>query len=428
MAITILDLPFEVLILISQQIEAFHDKVNFARSHPKLWNVFAYHHRKNVQNEITFTNNEEFKYMITHFDFILEWWGSSVISIKNPYNDVESGDLLEMAAKFCPNLKHIQFVIHGDNLRKVEQCVSKCEMLNEIELRIEYPFNWNYTPENDYHLDKVIKSLQSLTNLRYINFGSHALKKDERTKLNDLVQLDELQIGPIQADEVDDLTSLLGHLIVLRIKYYPDTKTLSKLAKYCGNLQKLSLEDYDNRSYMLEFSRKWRIPYFPKLTYLHIFKGTARSDFLYHLDSRYNNQLKVLNIPCLRMRKREIKRVSEFKVLKELFCTEIQKKSIDVLVKMQLERIDYWNSMKSEFHVLRLVKESTYLTSMRCSIRNWNKKFFCDFLDILERKGFQADRPFQLDILFIQNDDLKKEFIVEFTSIPNSNLMSLRLI
>jgi len=142
-------------------------------------------------------------------------------------------------------------------------------------------------------------------------------------QLNKLIQLEELKIGPIQAGDVDDLSNLLGHLRELIIEYYPDTNTLSRLAEHCTKLEKLSLEDYNNRSFHKDFYSMWRIAYFPKLTYLHIFKGSCQNPFLCHLDSRYNDQLQVLNTPCLTMGKKEIARIADLRALKELFCADI---------------------------------------------------------------------------------------------------------
>jgi len=226
--------------------------------------------------------------------------------------------------------------------------------------------------------------------------------------------LEELKIGPIEDSEVDDLSTLLGYLRALIIEYYPDTKTISRLAKHCINLEKLSLEDYNNRSFMPDFFQKWRIAYFQKLTYLHIFKGSSQNPFLCHLDERYNDQLQVLNIPCLTMREKEIARIADLRALKELFCMDIVPSSIDVLVKMQLEHIHYWDSKTLfKFHLLRLVKECSSLKNLRCACRDIDKEFISELLDILKAKGFQPDEPFHLkNVTYIQHK-INKDLLIE---------------
>lgn len=426
MEVNILDLHFDILICICQQLETFCDKKNFARSHPKLWNVFAYVNRNDVQSVVNFEDNEE--EIINHWDFILEWWGSSVIKIYNKYNYIDSGDLLEIAAKFCPNLEFITLVIKEGNIKRVEENLPKLKQLTDIRMRIDFLRlrKNNYTSEVD--VAYLIELMQSLTNLRHLNFGAHTLKKNERIQLNKLIQLRELKIGPVQTGDVDDLSTLLGHLRVLIIEYYPDTDTLRRLAEHCTKLERLSLEDYNNRSFHEAFYSMWRIAYFPKLTYLHIFKGSCRNPFLCHLDSRYNDQLQVLNIPCLTMGEKEIARVADLRALKELFCMDIEPTSIDTLIKMQLEHISYWESRSLfKFHILRLINESSSLKALRCACRDFDKELLSNLLDVLEEKGFQPDHPFQLTNTNYFDIQINNELMIEFPSMPKSNLMSLKL-
>jgi len=105
MDLNILDLPVEILMLICKQFETYDDKKNFARAHPILWNAFALQSSKEVQNEIDF-DPHDFE-LLRNFDFFLEWWGPNltVIDICPTWPDL--GDLMDNAAKFCPNLKHL---------------------------------------------------------------------------------------------------------------------------------------------------------------------------------------------------------------------------------------------------------------------------------------------------------------------------------
>ncbi|XP_034480215.1 uncharacterized protein LOC117786216 [Drosophila innubila] len=422
MDINILDLHFDILILICEQIEKFDDKKNFARTHPKLWNVFAYQHRNDVRSVINFDNNA--KYMINHWDFILEWWGSSVTSIYNRYNYVNSGDLMDYAVKFCPNLEFINFVIDNCNIKKVLENLPKLKQLKDIHLNIKIEFNgiWKLYYKKENYIADLIESMQSLTNLRHLNFGTHSLKRKERKQLNKLIQLEELKIGPIQDSDVDDLSTLLGHLRILIIGYYPDTKTISRLAKYCINLESLNLEDDSFRSFSPKFSSKWRVSYFPKLTCLSC-DGNGQNDFLYNLDSRYNNQLKVLNMPCLTMREEEIARIANLRALKELFCADVKPSSIDVLVGMQLEHLDCSTSFSlNQMHILRLVRECSMLKDLGCAIYNIDNEFLSELLDILKAKDFQPNRPFNFKYATYFETEINKD---QFASMPNSNLMNL---
>jgi len=178
--ISILDLPLEVLKYICEQFETFDDKKNFARTHPKLWNVFAYQHRNDVRSVINFDNNA--KDIINHWDFILEWWGSSVTSIYNRYNNVNSGDLLDFAVKFCPNLEFINFVIDNCNIKKVSENLPKLKQLKDIRMNIKIEFYglWHLYYKMENYIADLIESMQSLTKLRHLNFGTHSLKGIER--------------------------------------------------------------------------------------------------------------------------------------------------------------------------------------------------------------------------------------------------------
>lgn len=157
---SILDLTCETLMLICKQLEAFEDKKNFARTHPKLWKAFAELSSKKVQTEIRFESDDEYEY-VEHWDFFLEWWASNLTSIDNGGEYVDSGELMEMAAKFCPNLKRIVIEVKNENVKKLEESLPNFKMLEFISM------DWfGKSPNNN-----LIKSLQSLTNLRSLNIN-----------------------------------------------------------------------------------------------------------------------------------------------------------------------------------------------------------------------------------------------------------------
>lgn len=165
----IVDLPFDVLSDIFNQLESFNDKVRFAKAHPNLKNVFEHCQRSDVRPEICFDNND--KAQIYNWRFILEWWGSSVISIVNKYNYVPSDDLVKAAAKFCPNLESIHFEINEtSNLKKFEENLPKIKMLKDIHITCYV---------KGIVMNKLIKSLQGLTQLSNLDFGAYFLKKKE---------------------------------------------------------------------------------------------------------------------------------------------------------------------------------------------------------------------------------------------------------
>jgi len=133
MNLNILDLPSEILVLICEQIKIFNDRKNFARAHPKLWKAFVYLNRKEVQSEICFGNEKDYKY-VKHWNFILEWWGSNLTSIDNIDGFVDSGELVEVASKFCPSLEQIAVEFREANIKKLEENMSKLGMIKDIKM------------------------------------------------------------------------------------------------------------------------------------------------------------------------------------------------------------------------------------------------------------------------------------------------------
>lgn len=228
-----------------------------------------------------------------------------------------------------------------------------------------------------------------------------------------MTQLDVLKIGTIKADDVEDLSNLLGCLRFLIIEDYPDTKTLSNLAKHCTQLDKLSLEDHDNKSFRKDFYSTWNVAYFPKLTYLDIFKGSCQSHFLQHLDKRYNDQLQVLKIPCITLDSKKLERVCKLRALRSLFCAKIANSSVDALAQMQLEHLNFWESGSlSKEDLLRFVRKCKTLKILE-SCLDLDIEFINNMIKIVEDKGFQPDHPFVLRNTSWCGKDTIKDLLVQ---------------
>ncbi|XP_034474434.1 uncharacterized protein LOC117781730 isoform X1 [Drosophila innubila] len=404
MDFSVLDLPPEILILICEQIETIDDKINFARTHPKLWDAFAEHSRKEVRSEICF--DEVFEY-VAYYDFFLEWWGPSLKSIDS-VNVADSGVLVETAAKFCPNLEKIIFDVRNANIKKLEENLPKLKMLEHIGME----------HLGEHTNASLIKSFQSLTNLRSLHFYFWSLKKSERVQLNKLIQLEELRIEAIDTDEITDILPLLGHLRVLTICHL-DTTTLNYLAKHCTQLEKLSMIELTPSNY----SNIQIFPYFSKLLRLNIdvWSEIYVNSFGSYLSNRYKNQLKGLHIHFLTLDSEEISHIAEFQALKQLSFREILPNAFDQLVKMPLEKIE--SRTLTQFDILRLVKECSSLKELTCRCDDIDEEFIPVLLDKLEKKGTQPDLPFKLTIIcyIIFKTDLINQLAVH----PKSNLLNL---
>jgi len=168
MDINILDLHFDILIHICEQIETIDDKINFAKAHQELFDVFAYCNRKEDHSKLDFFHR---KY-VRHCDFYLAWWGSSLTSIDNSRNHVDSGYLMEIAAKFCPNLERVMLAVEEGNIKKLKNNFPKLKMLKDIQIV-------KYQEPRKYAISGLIKSFQSLPNLRSLNFFNSSLNNHE---------------------------------------------------------------------------------------------------------------------------------------------------------------------------------------------------------------------------------------------------------
>lgn len=173
-----MELHFDVLILIFKQIESFDDKVNFAKAHPNLKQVFEHCQRLDVRKELFFDNNEEAQ--LTHWRFILEWWGPNLTTIVNKYNYIHSDDLVEAAAEFCPNLEFLHVAIEEPSIfAKFAENFPKLRMLKDIRIRCNFFNAWGCSSKNQICINNIIGSLHSLKKLQNLSFGTYYLKKQE---------------------------------------------------------------------------------------------------------------------------------------------------------------------------------------------------------------------------------------------------------
>ncbi|XP_034474436.1 uncharacterized protein LOC117781730 isoform X3 [Drosophila innubila] len=364
---------------------------------------------KKLKVKFCFGSEKDYKY-VKHWDFILEWWGSNLTSIDNSDGFLDSGELVETASRFCPDLEQIAVGFRGANIKKLEENLSKLRMIKDIKMHAHLNIKHNNS--------SLIKSLQNLTNLRSLHLYFWSLNKNERVQLNKLIQLEELRIEAIDTDEITDILPLLGHLRVLTICHL-DTTTLNYLAKHCTQLEKLSMIELTPSNY----SNIQIFPYFSKLLRLNIdvWSEIYVNSFGSYLSNRYKNQLKGLHIHFLTLDSEEISHIAEFQALKQLSFREILPNAFDQLVKMPLEKIE--SRTLTQFDILRLVKECSSLKELTCRCDDIDEEFIPVLLDKLEKKGTQPDLPFKLTIIcyIIFKTDLINQLAVH----PKSNLLNL---
>ncbi|XP_034474433.1 uncharacterized protein LOC117781729 [Drosophila innubila] len=404
----ILDLTCDILKLICEHLKVFDDKKNFARAHPKLWDAFVEHSRKEVQSEINFESDNDHEYA-ENWDFFLEWWGSNLTTIDNRGECVDSSELIEIAAKFCPNLEHIVFEVNNNNIKKLEESLPKLKMLEYIEMQ----YFGEHTDNN------LIKSLQSLTKLQSLNLKWWSLNENERNQLNELTQLEELKIECLDTDKVLlDISKILGHLRVLRVGR-TQTKTLNYLAKHCTKLEKLIISDLISTNNIFIF------PYFPKLTHLDIYicREAHLHRFISHLGNRYSNQIQTLGIRDLTLSENEMTHISKLLALKQLYAKKVLPSAFDILLRMPLEKI--WITSLTQMDIFGLMIKCPSLKELTFNCEDINKDFIPMVLFILKKKDFQPDRPFK--ITMANRVEINDRLRNQMASRPHSNLLDLTL-
>ncbi|XP_034474157.1 uncharacterized protein LOC117781495 [Drosophila innubila] len=116
-------------------------------------------------------------------------------------------------------------------------------------------------------------------------------------------------------------------------------------------------------------------------------------------------------------------RISKLRALKHLDCLDIPSSSIDELFKTQLEKICTRNL--EQINILRLVKECSSLKDLTCHCNYIDEKFLPLLLDSLKARGFQPDRPFELNMT--TSIQFKNILLTQLGSIPKSNLLNMQL-
>ncbi|XP_034474435.1 uncharacterized protein LOC117781730 isoform X2 [Drosophila innubila] len=367
---------------------------------------------KKLKVKFCFGSEKDYKY-VKHWDFILEWWGSNLTSIDNSDGFLDSGELVETASRFCPDLEQIAVGFRGANIKKLEENLSKLRMIKDIKMHAHLNIKHNNS--------SLIKSLQNLTNLRSLHLYFWSLNKNEIEQLNKLIQLEELTISSVEVEYINNISNLLGHLRILQISKI-NTMALSHMAEYCTKLQKLFILELIPKNY----SNLTPFPYFPKLLYLDIQSCCEIQvyNFIGDLDKRYQNQIQTFGMRDLTLYENEMAHISKFRDLKQLFCKKVLSSSFDRLVGMPLEQL--WIKTLTQNAILRLVKESSSLKDLACRCYNIDKEFLPILLDTLQAKGIQADQPFKLNITI--PIEFRTKFVTQLASKPNSNLLNLKLL
>jgi len=151
---TILDLNLDVLDIIFSKFFWEDDKLNFAKAHPHLSAAFVHHSRKKYKEICTYD---------TDWPFILEWFGTQVLSLKDESYQYDSfnqtNQMLELAAKYCPNVEVIEFLISEENKMILANNLVKLKKLNYVILNGERP---------SINIENIFEILKQLPKLRRI--------------------------------------------------------------------------------------------------------------------------------------------------------------------------------------------------------------------------------------------------------------------
>lgn len=155
---TILDLNFDVLNIIYCQLFYTKDAVNLAKAHPYLTDALVYHSRYRFRN-IWIMPPE-----IQDLPFILKHCGTEVLSLRDTSCD-RTATMMELAAKYCPNLQFIEMLVSGENLKIIEESLISLTKLHRITL------NKKLKEIDSRKLFKIISELPILTSLKIDNQG-----------------------------------------------------------------------------------------------------------------------------------------------------------------------------------------------------------------------------------------------------------------
>jgi len=145
---TILDLNLDVLDIIFSKFFWEDDKLNFAKAHPHLSAAFVHHNRKQYKEICTDDKN---------WPFILEWLGTQVLTLKD--KSYQTNQMLELAAKYCPNVEVIEFLISEENKMILANNLVKLKKLNYVILNGKPP---------SINIENIFEVLKKLPKLRRI--------------------------------------------------------------------------------------------------------------------------------------------------------------------------------------------------------------------------------------------------------------------
>ncbi|KAL7731528.1 hypothetical protein ACLKA6_011993 [Drosophila palustris] len=239
---TILDLNFDVLDIIFSNFYWENYKLSLAKAHPHFSAAFV-HHSRNRYKAISTIDRD--------WTFVLEWFGHNVISLRDEcYENVnETNQMLELAAKYCPNLEVIEFGISMGNIKTVEENLLKLKKLNYIILNHE-------SVTNTENIFKILRQLPNLKRMALYNWNICNL-----APMNNM-NLDHLAFSELDEDDIKVVPNIWRNLKSLETHAYPSA--LNLLSKHCEQLEYLRLWCYND-------CEKSMFAYFPKLKRLKIF-------------------------------------------------------------------------------------------------------------------------------------------------------------
>lgn len=154
---TILSLNYDVLDIVFRNLCWESEKLSLAKAHPHFSAAFV-HHSQNRYKEISTIDRD--------WTFVLEWFGHNVTSLRDEcYDNVNpTNQMLELAAKYCPNLEVLEFRVSLDNIKVVEENLVKLKKLNYIILNTQ-------SATKTESIFKILQQLQNLKRMALYNWN-----------------------------------------------------------------------------------------------------------------------------------------------------------------------------------------------------------------------------------------------------------------
>ncbi|XP_034481757.1 uncharacterized protein LOC117787361 isoform X1 [Drosophila innubila] len=397
---TILDLNMDVLDIIFSNFYWEKDKLNFAKAHKHLSAAFVHHSRKQYKEICT---------LDTDWPFILEWFGTKVLSLKDESyqydNFNQTNQMLELAAKYCPNVEAIEFLISEENMMIIENNLEKLKNLNYVILNGKPP------SINIKNIFEILKQLPKLRRIAVYNWSISYL-----APMNNLEYIEHLEFSDLDEDDISVLSNLWKNLKCLRTHAYPST--LNLLAKHCTQLEYLRLWAYND-------CEKSMFPYFPKLKRLKIFSCDEYNDngaYFQTLHGKYNSQLETLEFPKGYIdTAKTAKRIAKLKAVKTLCCQYMESRCIRYIARMPLEKLIMHKLEEND--LLILLRECKTLRLLHLDRLKLEKDSLYTLLDILKSNGFQPENPF---VLCLDCKQLRASIIQKLTLCSNRTLLDIQ--